>query len=272
MALNNAARLLPAVIDLVQQAGTRLAAEWQRPGGPRGVGDKAAIDLEIETFLRPRLLTLLAADFWGEETGQALNEEALCWVVDPNDGTADFLNGIAGSAIEVGLLQDALPVPGGYAPVTVRGPDCTGGAEGLPGLLRNGRRLQLDLSGQTLNPHGLVMVSAAARGKPQLNASGCAPADFDAMPRIAYRLARVAAGDGVCGVSRLGARCGRRGCVVAVLGGRAAGRGGRTDSLCYRGRSGYRIAALFWWRAVGVPRAVRSPLAVVLGLSHPRPR
>jgi myo-inositol-1(or 4)-monophosphatase len=202
MALNNAARLLSAVIDLVQQAGTRLAAEWQRPGGPRGAGDKAAIDLEIETFLRPRLLTLLLADFWGEETGQALNGQALCWVVDPNDGTADFLNGIAGSAIAVGLLQDALPVLGVvYAPVTVRGPDCIGGAEGLPGLLRNGRRLQLDLSGQTLNPHGLVMVSAAARGKPQLNASLCAPADFEAMPSIAYRLARVAAGDGVCGVS-----------------------------------------------------------------------
>lgn len=54
----------------------------------------------------------------------------------------------------------------------------------MPGLLRNGRRLQLDLSGQTLNPHGLFMVSAVARGKPRMNASLCAPADFYAMPLL----------------------------------------------------------------------------------------
>lgn len=126
----------------------------------------------------------------------------MCWVVDPNDGTADFLNGVAGSAIAIGLLQDALPVLGVvYAPVTVRGPDCIAGAVGLPGLRRNGRRLQVDLSRQTLTAHGRVMVSAAAQGKAQLNARLCAPATFDAMPSIAYRLARVAAGDGVCGVS-----------------------------------------------------------------------
>lgn len=45
------------------------------------------------------------------------------------------------------------------------------------------------------------MVSAAAGNKPQTNRELCAPADFYPMPSIAYRLARVAAGDGVCGLS-----------------------------------------------------------------------
>lgn len=171
-------------------------------GGRRGAGDKAAIDLEIERYLRARLLKLLPADFWGEETGGALSGQALCWVVDPNDGTADFLNGIAGSAISVGLLQDALPVLGVvYAPVSVRGPDWIAGAQGLQGLLRNGCPVQIDLSQQTLVHDATVLVSAAALSKPQLNAALCTPARFDAMPSIAYRLARVAAGDGVCGVS-----------------------------------------------------------------------
>lgn len=31
---------------------------------------KADIDLEIERYLRPQLLSLLAVEFWGEETGQ----------------------------------------------------------------------------------------------------------------------------------------------------------------------------------------------------------
>ncbi|KPB98594.1 Uncharacterized protein AC500_4321 [Pseudomonas amygdali pv. lachrymans] len=45
------------------------------------------------------------------------------------------------------------------------------------------------------------MVSAAATIKPEINSELCSPAAFHAMPSIAYRLAKVAAGDGVCGVS-----------------------------------------------------------------------
>ncbi|MDT4852996.1 hypothetical protein FQZ97_872500 [compost metagenome] len=45
------------------------------------------------------------------------------------------------------------------------------------------------------------MVSAAAATKAQLNAELSAPARFHGMPSIAYRLARVAAGDAVCAVS-----------------------------------------------------------------------
>lgn len=45
------------------------------------------------------------------------------------------------------------------------------------------------------------MVSAAAGNKSQTNRELCAPAGFYPMPSIAYRLAKVAAGDGVCGLS-----------------------------------------------------------------------
>ena len=45
------------------------------------------------------------------------------------------------------------------------------------------------------------MVSTAASGKPNTNQEPCSPRDFHPTPSIAYRLARVAAGDGVCGVS-----------------------------------------------------------------------
>lgn len=45
------------------------------------------------------------------------------------------------------------------------------------------------------------MVSAAAGDRPQTNRELCAPADFYPMPSIAYRLVRVAAGGGVCGLS-----------------------------------------------------------------------
>ena len=45
------------------------------------------------------------------------------------------------------------------------------------------------------------MVSAAAESKPAVNFELCSPGHFIVMPSIAYRLARVAAGEGDVGVS-----------------------------------------------------------------------
>lgn len=195
--------LLKQVIDRVEAASALLAAEWRLPTGPRGSSDKAEVDLEIESSLRSDLLTLLNCDFWGEETGHTLTGAEYCWVVDPNDGTSDFLKGYKGSAISVGLLRSAEPVLGVVcAPVTEdRGADCIAWAEGLSTILRNGRDVSWQLNDQDLEEGSKVMVSVAAETKPVINAELCAPADFVAMPSIAYRLARVAAGDGVAAVS-----------------------------------------------------------------------
>ena len=199
----NLPQLLTPVIDVVESAGELIKAEWARAGGPRGQGDKADVDVEIELILREQLLALLPCDFWGEETGHTLTGHAYCWVVDPNDGTSDFLRGLKGSAVSVGLLHNSIPVLGVvYAPVTEdRGADCIAWAEGFPELLRNGLPVKVDLTDRHLTDVDRVMVSAAAVKKPELNSDLCAPGHFVAMPSIAYRLALVAAGDGICAVS-----------------------------------------------------------------------
>ncbi|MFJ2426740.1 inositol monophosphatase family protein [Pseudomonas sp. NPDC087804] len=196
-------QILPQVIEVVERAGLLLAEECVRPEGRRGYGDKAEIDVEIEVFLREELLKILQCDWWGEETGHVLSGNSFCWVVDPNDGTSDFLRGLAGSAISVGLLHDGKPILGVvHAPVTPSGiPDCIAWAKGMDHLFRNNNRIVVDLSDQKLTETATVMVSAAATGKSEINNQLCAPADFYAMPSIAYRLAKVAAGDGVCGIS-----------------------------------------------------------------------
>lgn len=195
--------LLEKVIQVVGRAGRLLVQEWERPTGPRGSGDKAPIDVEIEEQLRPALLSLLACDFWGEETGQTLTGHSFCWVVDPNDGTVDFIRGLKGSSISVGLLRDSKPVLGVvYAPVLEGRPgDCIAWAEGLSHILRNGSPVKVDLGRLSLSEHSRVMVSTAAARKPEANSQLCAPAQFLPMPSIAYRLARTAAGDAVAGVS-----------------------------------------------------------------------
>lgn len=195
--------LLSQTIEIVISAGELLSAEWARSGGPRGEGEKAAVDVEIEHLLRRHLLELFPCDFWGEETGHDLTGHSWCWVVDPNDGTADFLNGLKGSALSIGLLYEQTPVLGVvFAPVTEEGlPDCIAWAEGLENVMRNGQPVMTKLSSRPLSNDGLVMLSAAAESKREINADLCKPAGFVAMPSIAYRLAKVAAGDGVCGVS-----------------------------------------------------------------------
>ncbi|MBK5414716.1 inositol monophosphatase family protein [Pseudomonas sp. TH31] len=199
----NLSVLLTLTIEVVIRAGQLLIAEWARVGGPRGQGDKASVDLEIEHLLRQQLLELFPCDFRGEETGHRLTGNSWCWVVDPNDGTSDFLNGLKGSALSAGLLYEQTPVLGVvFAPVTVEGvPDCIAWAEGLDNVIRNGKQVRTKLSTKTLSGDEFVMVSAAAINKPETNGELCKPGIFVAMPSIAYRLAKVAAGEGVCGVS-----------------------------------------------------------------------
>ncbi|MFO1694275.1 inositol monophosphatase family protein, partial [Pseudomonas aeruginosa] len=199
----NVVDLLGPVVERVLSAGKLLSSEWHRIGGPRGHGDKAAIDSEIEAQLRLDLLELLHCDFWGEETGTHMTGHEYCWVVDPNDGTADFLQHRAGSAISVGLLHNAIPVLGVvYAPIAPDGgEDCISWAEGLPAIIRNRQTVHALLDQLRLTSNSVVLVSTAATSKPELNAELCAPAEFISMPSIAYRLARAAAGDAVVGTS-----------------------------------------------------------------------
>lgn len=146
-------QILPLVIEIAERAGTLLASESCRPGGPRGAGAKAEIDVEIEQMLRPELLDILNCDWWGEETGYTLTGNPWCWVVDPNDGTSDFLKGLKGSAVSVGLLHNHKPVLGVvHAPITPGGlSDCIAWAAGMTHLIRNDLPIHVELSHQTLS-------------------------------------------------------------------------------------------------------------------------
>lgn len=134
------ASLLPFVIDAVAEAGAMIRAEFHRPGGPRRGGSKAAIDTEVENLLKARLLALLPCGWRGEETPALASRDGWEWVVDPQDGTVDFLAGLRGSAVSVALLLQGDPVLGVvHAPLWPDdGGEMIGWAEGAE-LSRNGR-------------------------------------------------------------------------------------------------------------------------------------
>jgi ADP-ribosylglycohydrolase/fructose-1,6-bisphosphatase/inositol monophosphatase family enzyme len=202
--------LLPAIVAAAEAGGRRIAGEFARGGGPRGAGGHAPIDAEVEAELREVLLTLLPASWRGEETGFApIAGSPFCWLVDPNDGTSAFLDGHRGSAVSVALLRDGVPVLGVvHAPCSPdRGPDTIAWAEGLGHLLRNDVPVPRDPRRGDLAAGEIVFVSQGAAARPLGNAALVRPARFVALASIAYRLARVAAGDGVAAVS-LNGPCG----------------------------------------------------------------
>jgi len=205
--------LLSQVIAAVEEEGRHLAAEFARPGGPRGAGGSAPVDREIEERLRARLQALVPCAFGGEETGVTPApagrdaDPGRIWLVDPHDGTSDFLKGRRGTCISVALFAGVGTSPGVVLGVIHspnppdRGPDTVAWAEGERAVLRNGAPVAWDLSRRRLAAGETVWATASSAQRPLTFARAAAPARHLAMPSIAYRLAKIAAGDGVATVS-----------------------------------------------------------------------
>lgn len=195
---------LNRVIAAVEEEGERLREEFHRPEGPRGRRGHCEADKEIEERLRAKLQAILPAHFAGEETGMtAGTQDGWTWMVDPHDGTFEFMAGRRGSAVSVALLRGSMPVLGVVcSPLSPdRGRDTIAWAEGAPAILRNGHPVKNDLARRALGPGELVWATASSAYKPVSWSLACAPARYVAMPSIAYRMARIAAGDGIATVS-----------------------------------------------------------------------
>ncbi len=197
---------LEAAVEAAKEAGRRLLEEFHREGGPRGGGDSADIDREVEVFLRGALLDRFPWHWRGEETGftpASDPSEARCWVVDPNDGTRPFLQGFRGAAVSIGLLVEGVPSLGvvfAYA-YPDDGGDLFAWAEGCGPLTRNGVALSTDLAELTLDEGAPVFVSQHADRCAEANARCVYPGRYRPLTSIAYRFALVAAGEGVAAVT-----------------------------------------------------------------------
>ena len=191
-------RALEAAVAAAREAGDILRRDFHRAGGPRGGGDKAEADREAEDVIRARLTGAFPDwGYLGEETGRAAGKPGQpVWLVDPNDGTRDYLAGRRGSAVSIGLVDRGRPVLGvvfafGY-------PDDAGDlltwAEGCGSLLRNGAAVSFTVPSK-LGPTDLVLVSSKGDRDPEGNLDCVRPARYRTVPSIAYRLAALAAGE-----------------------------------------------------------------------------
>jgi myo-inositol-1(or 4)-monophosphatase len=181
--------VLEEVSRIAAEAG-RMAAErcsgpfrrWEKaPGNP-----VCEIDLEVDAYLRDHLSRLDPEAGWlSEETLDASDriERRRLWVVDPIDGTRDFLRGRSGWCVSVALVEERVPVIGVLA-APARGEHWT--AEAGKGAWRNGERLHVsartELSGARVPAELLPPEDADLVAVPKPNS-------------IALRIALVAAGE-----------------------------------------------------------------------------
>ncbi len=112
------ADLADAVAAIAAEAGALALAQWRTdfarweksPGDP-----VCAVDLEVDALLRARLSALLPDAGWlSEETADNADRLAhdRVWVVDPIDGTRDYIRGREGWAVSIALVAGARPVIG----------------------------------------------------------------------------------------------------------------------------------------------------------------
>jgi myo-inositol-1(or 4)-monophosphatase len=138
--------VLEEVARITEEAG-RIAAgrcgtdyeRWEKsPGQP--VCD---VDLEVDTFLNRHLRALDPEAGWLSEETLDLSdriERRRLWVIDPIDGTRDFLRQRPGWCVSVALVEDRVPVLGVLA-APARGELWT--ASRGEGSWRNGDRLRV---------------------------------------------------------------------------------------------------------------------------------
>jgi myo-inositol-1(or 4)-monophosphatase len=110
--------LADAVARIAAEAGALALAKWRTdfrrweksPGNP--VCD---VDLEVDALLHQRLSALLPDAGWlSEETvdnADRLSQSRL-WVVDPIDGTRDYIRGREGWAVSIALVENGQPLIG----------------------------------------------------------------------------------------------------------------------------------------------------------------
>ncbi len=181
--------MLDEVSRIAAEAGRIAAARcgsafkrWEKvPGHP--VCD---IDLEVDSFLHENLRPLDPEAGWLSEETLDVSDRYECrrvWIVDPIDGTRDYLRGRPGWCVSVALVEDRVPILG-VLDAPARG-EHWAAARGK-GARRNGRRIEV--SGRTVLPGARV----PADQLPSVDS------DLEAVPKpnsIALRVAMVAAGE-----------------------------------------------------------------------------
>jgi myo-inositol-1(or 4)-monophosphatase len=109
-----------AVIAATQEAAALAFSSWRDGAVPdtkvweKSKGNPVSdIDMAVDALLKQRLMAILPEAGWlSEETvdDAARLDARLLWLVDPIDGTRDYVRGRSGWCVSVALVADGLPL------------------------------------------------------------------------------------------------------------------------------------------------------------------
>lgn len=149
-----------------------------------------AADRAVDAVLRQNLLR--EGEGWlSEETIDDFSrlDKKRVWVVDPLDGTREFVKGIPEFCVSIGFVEDGRAVAGGiYNPATKE--TFLGSID--TGVLYNGKPSQP--SSRTSLAGALVLASRSEVKRGEWKQFESAPFEIRAMGSVAYKLALVSAG------------------------------------------------------------------------------
>ncbi|HET9408080.1 MAG TPA: 3'(2'),5'-bisphosphate nucleotidase CysQ [Candidatus Sulfotelmatobacter sp.] len=147
-------------------------------------------DRAVDVVLRKNLLR--DGEGWlSEESADDLSrlDKQQVWVVDPLDGTREFVMGLPEFCVSIGFVENGKPVAGGiYNPATKE--TFLGAVDA--GVLYNGKPAQASHRAKLEGARVLASRSEVKRGEWKEFAS--APFKVEAMGSVAYKLALVSAG------------------------------------------------------------------------------
>jgi myo-inositol-1(or 4)-monophosphatase len=111
------AKILPQCLEIVAKASAFQLQHFRSM--PAGADDQKAaremvsfVDVETEKILFDGLLPLVdGAGFFGEESGKTGSQD-LVWIVDPLDGTTNYLSGLDHFSISIALVKGGQPIFG----------------------------------------------------------------------------------------------------------------------------------------------------------------
>ena len=105
--------MINRVIDIVKQASRLMADNITIEQKGNDSNFVTSADVNVQHYLQEKLPQLIPeSTFLGEEEEPAQINSEYVWVVDPIDGTANFIRGLKVSVISVGLMKENKPYLG----------------------------------------------------------------------------------------------------------------------------------------------------------------
>lgn len=149
----------PNLIEDIARGASSIAMEHFRSLATLPVERKGHLDLvteadrQVEEFLTKRLREEFPDDgMFGEEGGEVAGSSGRIWVIDPIDGTFNFVRGGQNWAISIGLFEDRKPVFGTiFAPVRDL-------------MISGGLNMPAQLNGKEMGPLPALNLSQGATG------------------------------------------------------------------------------------------------------------